>query len=64
MLEGKQILGCELDRAVRVVAFIIELSYGWKRKQDVFGQEQIYWNKIVVCEVRGMCLELLEVVVI
>lgn len=64
MPEGKQTLGCEPDRAVRVVASITELSYGWKRKQDVPGQEQTHWNKTAACEVRGMCSELLEVVVI
>lgn len=64
MPEGKQILGSEPDRAVRVVASVTGLSCGWRGEQDVPGQEQTCWNKTAVCEMREMCSELLEVVVI
>lgn len=40
MPEGKQILGPEPDQAVRVVATVTGLSYGWKGEQNVPGQEQ------------------------
>lgn len=40
MPEGKQILGSGPDQAVRVVATITGLSYGWKGEQNVPGQEQ------------------------
>lgn len=64
MPEGKQLLGSEPDQAVRVVASVTGLNYGWRAEQNVPGQEQMYWNKTAACEVREMCSELLEVVVI
>lgn len=64
MPEGEKILGSEPDRAVRVLVSLTGLSYGWKGEQDVPGQEQRYWNKTAAYEVRGICSELLEVVVI
>lgn len=60
----KQLLGSEPDRAVRVVASITGLSYGWRGEQDVAGQEQTYWSKTAACEVREMCSELSEATVI
>lgn len=37
---GAQILGREPDQAVRVVATVTGLSYGWKKEQNMAGQEQ------------------------
>lgn len=46
------------------MASVAVLSCGWRGEQDVPGQEKAYGKETGACEVREMCSELLEVVVI
>ena len=46
MPEGKQILGREPDRAVRVVVAVSELSCGWRGEQDVLARGRRIGTKL------------------